>query len=44
MKMNVALCRIIFIATHPSRSYVSRVCQISDAAGAAVAGIIGFGN
>jgi|SRR5580693_6739264 len=43
-KMNTALCHIIFIATHPSRSYVSGVCQISDAAGAAAAGMIGFGN
>jgi hypothetical protein len=31
-KMNAALRRVIFIAARPSGSYVSGVCQISDAA------------
>jgi len=43
-KMNAALCGVVFISIHPFWTYVSGMYQKSDAVGAAVAGIIGFGN
>jgi hypothetical protein len=42
--MNAALCRVVFISVHPLGTYVSGMCQKSDAVGAAAAGMVRVGN